>query len=708
MRLVFYLDYDKFQRQEAPAILPFIHLLRETGTDVEFASSESKLIAAVKRGCDAVAISVFSSIELRGALKAAVVVKKINPRIVNLVGGQGVNRIADRVIHAMGVDVVVEGEGERILPALLQCLEKCALVENDLMVGFTQEDLAMAEEDKSYFGKELRYLLEDKVLYRSPIPLETGKKIVTANFWRDVSHADGKMSFPVPVAGVYVKTYDGEILKASPDYAETYRMETGKKSGRHPPSLSEYLRLARPFPTEEELNDGLGYPWDIFEEGGWKTLSLYAQRGCNWSRCSYCGISTPFGRRLSPSKVVEWLKQARHHGVTMATFEDDQFLQSKKWIEEMCSKIIQEKLQEDFQFGAMIRVDAVRNDDILVKLRGAGFAKLQIGVESLIPEKIRYFRKTAPGKEREYVEKARELVKNCLRIGIQPGLFIITTRPKKDGALVEVAEELREVSQILLESYEEFSCLPTVGFNDILMAYPGAPLLDKEAYKRVLVPLGPEKTQHGLVFSSLPIPYIFELKSTALANFIGNLREISRRRGLPPEMANETLEHLEDLIEALEISAEQLVTELGIAIKYVESMDIDENERTGLIRALITRELSPQEIFTGEDTSGIRISAEEERERVMKLCSDARANLMAVENSITREVNEHLINLRSRLKSLETSPSTGGEIKEDLDSMREETAAILRRAYPLFRARRALESLLDFIDEFERLQRVPG
>ena len=501
-----------------------------------------------------------------------------------------------------------------------------------------------------------------------------------------------------------MKTYEGEILRSVPDYRKTYKngfKSSEKEDLGYPSSFKEYLRHATPFPTEEELNESLEYPWDIFEEGGWKALSIYAQRGCNWGKCSYCGISTPFGRRLSPTKVVEWLKEARDHGVTMATFEDDQFLQNKKWVEELCSRIVEEGLQEDFQFGAMIRVDAVRQHDILKKLRDASFIKLQIGVESFVPEKIRYFRKTVPGKEEDYVEKALALVDSCLILGIQPGIFIITTRPKEEGALVEVAEELKKISQILLHCYKDFSRLPTVSFNDILMAYPGAPLLDREACKNILVPLGPEKTDEGLVFSSLSIPYIFELKSIALANFIGNLREISKRRGLPPEMANETLEHMEDLVEALELSAEQLITEIGIALRFVESLDADEDEKRRLMKTLIIRECSPREILRDKDTSEIRTSAEEEREQVLRLCGDIRANLIAVEDPMTREVNEHLIAVRKRLKALEAAPSTPLEFKKQIDALRKETADLLQRMYPLFRARRTLMSLLEFIDEFE-------
>jgi radical SAM superfamily enzyme YgiQ (UPF0313 family) len=703
MKVVFYLDYDKFKRREAPAILPFIQLLRDRGSDVIFASSENRLMEEVARGCDVAAISVFSSLELRDALQAAVRVKKHDPRVVTIFGGQGVTGIAGKLIHALGVDVIVEGEGENVLPLLLHFLDTNALVKDNLLESFSEDELILDEAERTYFGDRLRLLLEDRVLYKSPIPQAVGAKMVKASFTRQVFGENGGMAFLVPVSGVMIRTYEGEILRAVPNYQEAYSLGNERMGDKeYPSSFEEYRRYSMSFPTEEELNDSARYPWDIFDNGGWETISIYAQRGCNWGRCSYCGISTPFGRRLAPSRVVEWLKEAKNHGVTMATFEDDQFLQSKKWIEELCSLIIKEGLSSHFQFGAMIRVDAIRGIDSLKKLRDAGFIRLQIGVESLIPEKVRYFRKTIPGKEEEYVKKAHDLVENCLFLGIQPGIFIITTRPREESALLEVAKELKAVSQILRSSYERFSRLPTFSFNDLLMAYPGAPLLGKEEYKKVIIPLGPTKTPKGIMLSTIPLPYIFELKSIALANFIGNLREISRRRGISPEIVNETLEHLKDLLDALELSAEQMVTEIGVALKVIESMDLGGGEKRRKMKMLIAGRCSPAEILEGQNISQIRALAEEERERILALCGEVRANLIAVEDPITREVNNHLMRVRKRLKTLEALEGTQEDLHENLDTLRMDTEELLQRTYPLYKSRKTLEALIEFMDEFEK------
>lgn len=698
MKLVFYLDYDKFKRCEAPAILPFIQVLRDKGNEVEFASSEEELLSLVEKGCDAVAISVFSTLELRGALRAAVKVKKADPRVVTMLGGQGVAGYAEKLINALGVDVVVEGEGEHVLPLLLRHLSE-SLETQDLVEAFPEEELVLRERERDYFREELQLFLGERVFYRSPIPLETGEKLVNACFPRKTCIKGHAITLQVPLSGVFVKTYEGAVLKAEPDYRGIYTRERERWGGEYL-SYGEFLRLLRPYPTEEELNElAGGYPWDILEAKGWSSLSLYVQRGCNWGRCSYCGISMPHGRRLAPSKVVEWLREAGKHGVTEAIFEDDQFLQDRRWVLELCELIAREGLP-GFRFGAMVRVEAVRSREVLVKLREANFVKLQIGVESLIPEKIRYFRKTRPGAEEEYVRKAVRLIEDCFELGIQPGVFIITTRPKARGALGEVAEELRRISEIILASYEKFSRLPTVSFSDMLMAYPGAPLLEKEAYKRVLLPLGPGRTEEGIVLLTLEIPYVFEFKSIHLANFIGNLLAVSRKRGAPPEVVNETLEHLEDLVEALELSARQLVSEVGIALRVIEASDRSREEKKRMISRVIRGAAEPGAFLGGVDVAGYRREAEEEKQLVLDACEEVRRNLRAVEESVIREVNSHLLESRKKLEALELAGDK--RLKRELEALRSSTEELLLRTYSFLRARSALEALLDFIREFQK------
>ncbi|MDZ4383560.1 MAG: hypothetical protein U0937_02850, partial [Thermodesulfovibrionia bacterium] len=58
-------------------------------------------------------------------------------------------------------------------------------------------------------------------------------------------------------------------------------------------------------------------------------------------------------------------------------------------------------------------------------LKDAGFTRLQIGVESFLSEKIRYFNKSARGYEDVYCRAAKDVILNCLELGIVPEISII-------------------------------------------------------------------------------------------------------------------------------------------------------------------------------------------------------------------------------------------------------------------------------------------
>lgn len=669
-RVAFYIDYDKYCRDEAPAILLFFQHLRDEGHNVDLFTSEEPLLA--KAGdYDVAALSVLSTLELREVLGTAARVKRVNPGLLVVLGGAGVSGLLEPLAGAPGVDAVVEGEGDRILPVLLEGLRR---VKKGRLSGEEAEGL-----QRSTFLRQVRCDGEELLLR-------------------------------IPISGVAVKG-GGEVLLASPDLEEAYRAnrqswrEAGKRD--YPLTLVEFSRLCHPHSTPEEVESTpRGYPWDIVKARGWKSIALYAQRGCNWGRCSYCSIATPTNRRLQGERVLDLLREAKTRGIERVTFEDDQFLQDTKWVKKLCEGIRAEKLQ-GLRYGAMVRVDAVKGG-LLEELRSAGFARLQIGVESLLPEKVRYLRKTPEGREEAYVARARGLVMECLGLGMTPGVFIITTRPKEKGALREAAAELKAVVGLLKEAYERHKSLPTFSFNDILMAYPGAPLLEEEGYKRLVVSQGSY---------NIEVPYMFEPRSMALANLLGNLMALGRRRGMAPEALNETLEHMEDLVQALEVSADHLTTPTGLAFELLGSAPQEALEpigkrleipggRAGLVQALAKGRLEPAALLEAMRSAPlaplideVREELSEERAAVLGICQDIRRDLDTVEGVIIREVNGHLREGKRRLTEAGDLPREA--LLERVAEVERATEALLVRFYPYLKARRALEALLAWLEKFK-------
>ena len=56
----------------------------------------------------------------------------------------------------------------------------------------------------------------------------------------------------------------------------------------------------------------------------------------------------------------------------------------------------------------MLKVEAGRDKELIRKFKEAGFSKLQIGVESFLPEKIKFFYKSVRGHEEAYCMAAKE------------------------------------------------------------------------------------------------------------------------------------------------------------------------------------------------------------------------------------------------------------------------------------------------------------
>ncbi len=705
-RIAFFMDYDRYGRDEAPAMLQFVQTLRNHGHEVDFMTSEQELLESLPRGYDVVALSVFCSQELGGMLKTAIRVKRADPRVVSVMGGHGVAENASKLILAPGIDAVVEGEAENTFPLMLKHLRRAR--------ESTRTQPEPLPKSLASLDAEAVELLT-RYNFQSAIEEEQAARILGEHFKRRITYRGREVEIEVPITGVYVKTprrvlYSGTGREAGV-VERAYHRNRERIAGMSRGELSRYLHA---HPTREELEACFeGYPWDIVEAKGWRALSVYVQRGCNWGRCRYCSITTPPGRRIGVAKVVALLREAVEHGIQRVTFDDDQFVQSERYVAELCRGIIRAKLHRRLRFGAMLRVDAVRDPSLLKLMKRAGFVKLQLGVESLVPEKIAYFGKTLPGREEEYIHRALALIDACMRSGLDVGVFIITTRPKLREALEEVARELEALLEMLLQLYRTHRRLPTVSFNDMLMAYPGAPLLARERYKRILVPVALHAGKPVVV----EVPYIFELRSLQLANFLSILRELAKRRGMPPEQLNETLEHFEDLIAALGIAARHLRSELAPCLEYLSSLGEEKRERLmrllglstpGIEKHLLSGEVTPAQLagaverLGGEEAEALkRLPAELKRASLAleRRCKEMEHLLYALEGDIYMAVRAHLRKVREELRRRERS---GGVSEEELKKHLSATRELLDRYYPYYLARSSLHSLLVWLEEYRR------
>ncbi len=702
------MDYERYGRDEAPAILQFLQFLRDKGNEVDFFPTLTELLSVLRdKDYDAIAVSIFSSIELKEHLKSLIEIKNMDPYVTTIIGGHGIKSFTETLALCQGVDIVVEGEADLTLPLILKHIRRKE-------VNVYRAEIKTTSEAK-LLGSEILPLLKEEC-YPPSISKEKAEHILDESFSRKVTIKGEEVEIRVPVSQIFINTEEGTV-------SGIYGTNTFIKRAKmlNPELKYENIKLhLKPFPNAEEI-DSLynSYPWDIIEDRNYSRLSLYVQRGCNWNACTYCSIGTLPGRRVSPEKVLRVITEAREHGIKEIVFDDDQFIQTKDWCKEILDGIIKRGLNRSLSFGAMIRVDALSDISLVKKMKKANFVKIQVGVESFIKEKIEYFHKVPIGKEEEYISKARVLVDTLIREGIDAGIFIITTRPCEEKALVEICREIKEVLNITMASLEKHSRLPTFSFSDFLMAYPGAPLLKKEEYKEILVPIKILSSGRAEV-QVMRVPYIFEFKNSALLGFFSSLRELSIKRGVAPEIKNETLEHIEDILLAIKLTAGSLDSDIAVRIEAVFSalnlLSEAEQDRLAALFGVDRKNIKGYLIRLGQSdfksvVKGVKSinpeawkfeevasSARKDKEEIMQYLKLLENRLYEIEMIAYREIKMHMKRSKNELIKAESRE----EAIKKIHDIRAEAKALMKRYYPYYRGRRTIDSQLEWLEEYEK------
>lgn len=111
--------------------------------------------------------------------------------------------------------------------------------------------------------------------------------------------------------------------------------------------------------------------------------SIHTSLGCPF-KCNFCCINAPYGknayRMWSAEAVVREIDHlVEHYGVKNIKFVDEMFVLNRRHVLDICDLLIERG--HDLNIWAYARVDTVK-DDMLAKLRAAGFNWLCLGIES--------------------------------------------------------------------------------------------------------------------------------------------------------------------------------------------------------------------------------------------------------------------------------------------------------------------------------------
>ncbi len=192
-----------------------------------------------------------------------------------------------------------------------------------------------------------------------------------------------------------------------------------------------------PFPARHLTYNALYFRPDTMEV----QTTIVTNRGCPHS-CIYCLaplVSGKKNRYRSTDNVIAEIEQCvNEFGIRNFLFRSDLFTQNKKWVIELCQKIVDKGL--DIEWASNSRVDCI-NREMLDWMKKAGCWIIAFGVESGNPEILEKIRKKAT------VEQAKDAVRLCREAGVRSSIYLLMglpwDTPKTIDDNVKLAQEMQ-------------------------------------------------------------------------------------------------------------------------------------------------------------------------------------------------------------------------------------------------------------------------
>jgi radical SAM superfamily enzyme YgiQ (UPF0313 family) len=143
---------------------------------------------------------------------------------------------------------------------------------------------------------------------------------------------------------------------------------------------------------------------------------IMTSRGCPFA-CNFCAVTEMFGRGYrfrSTDKVIEEIKARNPEWIF---FYDDNFTANRERTKELLQKILDNKMR--LHWSAQVRIDVAKDPEVLDLMRKAGCAQVYIGLESINPKTLEFFKKS------QTIEEMENAIKTIHRYGIKiHGMFI--------------------------------------------------------------------------------------------------------------------------------------------------------------------------------------------------------------------------------------------------------------------------------------------
>lgn len=168
---------------------------------------------------------------------------------------------------------------------------------------------------------------------------------------------------------------------------------------------------ALPFPARDLL------PIDRYRPVGnrYKRLPAFAMvaiRGCPYP-CTFCSEARTTVRFSSPTRVVNEIEHlVERYGAREITFWDDTMTVNKKWMYELCDRLIEKRL--DIVWSCFAAINTI-TPELLTKMKAAGCWNIFYGIETPDEELKKHIRIQKFGS----VEHVRQIIRQTQSAGIE-------------------------------------------------------------------------------------------------------------------------------------------------------------------------------------------------------------------------------------------------------------------------------------------------
>lgn len=169
---------------------------------------------------------------------------------------------------------------------------------------------------------------------------------------------------------------------------------------------------------------------------------VHASRSCPHN-CDYCALVAAFGRCFrgrSTEAVVRDIKEAisffdegHHRLAEMLWLTDDNFFSDRQWAIKVLDAIIGSGIK--YKFTIQARYEVGFDDEMLEKLKKAGFVELAIGIEFLEDEAFENYNKVSTYKD--ILKSVKNIQSHGLRVR---GLFIVGADNHEKGIGQKLAD----------------------------------------------------------------------------------------------------------------------------------------------------------------------------------------------------------------------------------------------------------------------------